>query len=509
MFSTIKQTEKNVIKTLEDNQHRKNLEELVNMYRSVSSLLYSTEELKDKIYPEIKKEFDEVFEVQDKMVTRVIQVGQLISTISKESERTSTSVDIDKMISDLKIALPEMDKNIEVAYEMALKLSRIQVSPSLYVLNKEKSDPELVKLFTESSLASFIKNPSIANLNESDNDIKKLKSLYEGSFDTIIKKITPFMDKVYKVFKSTVKKNDEVFDKYVAPYIKNEIVLSEEDSGDEASPYVLQIKRNAKKAIAELDMTHPYSTELEDAFNSYSDLADIINRATTLKKELSDDIKAEMDELFKLEEREYNNVVDLGEIIVAYSTISSRAASKDALAKMFVKLLNEAIPEHATIIEDIYKANVESQKFIAKSSIKVSKNNLEESIDMLRNIYSTIQSFVMKVMNSVLPRVKKVESLHATLKKINGKLNIQEQVITEDEDNNCCYCVYQPNVAVFGVSDTEEKAYESANQWIDGSDIVTKEKLKVAKCSKEVVDYYNLNGTPEQFKVEDGILKIV
>ena len=41
------------------------------------------------------------------MVTRVLQIGDLIATISKDSVRNNETVNIDQMIADLKTALPE------------------------------------------------------------------------------------------------------------------------------------------------------------------------------------------------------------------------------------------------------------------------------------------------------------------------------------------------------------------------------------------------------------------
>ena len=55
MFNDIKKTERNITKTLTTGAEKYKIEGLADMYRQVSSLLYKTEELKDKVYPEIKK----------------------------------------------------------------------------------------------------------------------------------------------------------------------------------------------------------------------------------------------------------------------------------------------------------------------------------------------------------------------------------------------------------------------------------------------------------------------
>ena len=57
------------------------------------------------------------FQEQDRMVTRVLQIGDLIATISKDSVRNNETVNIDQMIADLKTALPEYEQLIQQTYD--------------------------------------------------------------------------------------------------------------------------------------------------------------------------------------------------------------------------------------------------------------------------------------------------------------------------------------------------------------------------------------------------------
>ena len=111
------------------------------------------------------------------------------------------------------------------------------------------------------------------------------------------------------------------FAKYVAPYVvTKEPVLLEEEGVE--SPYVTQIKRLSKKATAQLDTGAEYVGELKTQLEAYSDLVEIINRAEEMKKEISNELKEEMSNLFETEERVYNNVIDLGSNIVAFTSLN-------------------------------------------------------------------------------------------------------------------------------------------------------------------------------------------
>lgn len=509
MFNDIKKTERNITKTLTTGAEKYKLEGLADMYRQVSSLLYKTEELKDKVYPEIKKEFDEIFQEQDRMVTRVLQIGDLIATISKDSVRNSESVNMDQMIADLKTALPEYEQLIQQTYDATLQLTRIQVSPSLYVLNKDTADPERLKKFTEGKLAKFLKSPSLELLVESKAEMRAVRKHLREGLGEIIARLKPFMDKLYRTIRSIGKKSDDIFDKYVAPYIATKEPVLLEEEGVE-SPYVTQIKRLSKKATAQLDTGAEYVGALKTQLEAYSDLVDIINRAEEMKKEISNELKEEMSNLFETEERIYNNVIDLGSNIVAFTSINeTRAGAEKTVAKKFIELLSEAIPEMTTMIEDIYKAHVTTSEYTAKSSIKVSKENISESIETLRGIYTKLQSFAFKIVNALLPRLKKVEKINDQLSSIVGELSVVTESVDEVSEDDCCFCVYQPNVAVFGAGATEDEAFEQAKQWVDSNSEDWKGNFQVAKCSSEVVDYYNVNGTPDSFVVEDGVLRIV
>ena len=104
---------------------------------------------------------------------------------------------------------------------------------------------------------------------------------------------------------------------------------------------------------------------------------------------------------------------------------------------------------------------------------------------------------------------KKVEKINDQLSSIVGELSVVTESVDELSEDDCCFCVYQPNIAVFGAGATEDEAFEQAKQWVDSSSEDWKGNFQVAKCSSEVVDYYNVNGTPDSFVVENGVLRIV
>ena len=54
-----------------------------------------------------------------------------------------------------------------------------------------------------------------------------------------------------------------------------------------------------------------------------------------MKKEISNELKEEMSNLFETEERVYNNVIDLGSNIVAFTSLNARGPEK-TIAKKFI-----------------------------------------------------------------------------------------------------------------------------------------------------------------------------
>ena len=53
---------------------------------------------------------------------------------------------------------------------------------------------------------------------------------------------------------------------------------------------------------------------------------------------------------------------------------------------------------------------------------------------------------------------KKVEKINDQLSSIVGELSVVTESVDELSEDDCCFCVYQPNIAVFGAGATEDEA---------------------------------------------------
>lgn len=507
MFREIHKKEKTIRKMLQTGDYEKNFVEAANLYRNVSYIIHQSNQIRDKIYPDIREKFEEVFNEEDKLHSRALQIGDVLINLGKDSTRTKEVVDSEAILTALKGFLPEYAELIDQTYENNLQLARIQTNPSLYVLSKEHSDPKLLKRFEE-AYDKFNKNPSVATLNESKGfSFDEFKQKGKDVIDSALRKLQPFFQKMLRTNKKLANKSEELYNKYLSGLQLSDTVVSEATTDDSPEhPHVSKIKRLSNKSIATVDEGSEFAKEIKGLATSYENLGKIIKRAEELKKEISSDMFDETNELFDEQERAYNSVIDLGEVLVAIGRETSRAGSKAKVMKSFIEELKGLIPEHEELIEDIYIMNKNIEEVDSKSRVS-SKNLTEDTIEKMAKWVESIQRFVKKGINIIRGKTrrlsKKTRELKDNLKDVDGL--VKESIFQEEVQNPTHYCVYQPGMAIFGVGKTEKDAWNDAEEWADTTEKDWKKSFKIAPCTTELYKLVKEKGTPDSWEETDGI----
>lgn len=513
MYNKVHRTEKNIRKILQDDTaYKQEFVEAAQLYRDVSYTVSRAEEVRRKIYPEIKNKFDEIFNDQDKILTRVVQIGNLLITLSKDSVTTSENVEVQNILTQLKSFLPEYAELIDKVFQRNMEMARIQVNPSLYVLDKNTSNKDVLSNFMESKFSKFRKQPNLVTLNESHKlfSYDELKAKGVDIMKQVVTKLTPLMNKMSRAIRSIVNKSEELVSKYNIDVAINkftnstDVVQETKEVADNnvENPHIKTIKRLSTKATASIDPESVLATELKGLIEEYDAVGDIANRAMELKKQVSDEIKDEVLDLFTEQERSLNSVIDLGEVIVAVTGSNyTRAGRAETVMKNFIEELKTLLPEVETTIEAIYRMNKSLTEVPRKSTIKskVTEDIIQRTVDFIERI----QRFITKS-KGILQSKNRV--MRNSIKQLKDKLNnmdvVVEQLIKEEQINNPShYCVLYPDIAIFGVGKSEEDAWKDAEKWADTTQPDWKKHMQVKPCTSDVYDSVKANGSPDKWNI--------
>lgn len=507
MYREIHKLEKTIRKILDNGTElQEDFVQAANLYRDAAYIVNRSKQIRDSIFPDIKEKFEQVFEEEDKIHTRALQVGEALVSIGKDSERATTDIDPDALLTALKNFLPEYVDIIEKAYENNMQLARISTKPTLYVLDKEHSSPEVMKQFTE-AFKNFQKSPSVATLNEARGfSWAEMKAKGSDVINTALRKLEPFFNKMLRTNKALSKKADNLYNSTIAQFMTTTVTEATTDDSPE-HPHVSRIKRLSNKAIATVDESSDFGKEIVQLAKDYEGLNSIIKRAEDLKSDIASDLKGEMVELFDEQERAYNSVIDLGNVIVALTKEGgTRSGAVDKVLAGFITELKSLIPEHEELIENIYEMN----KVVNKVSVKpriTTKGITEGAIDKMAKWVEAIQRFVTKMVSRLKPKTRKLSQKIRNISDRIAKIDsmVTETVFKEDIANPTHFCVYQPGMAIFGVGKTKKEAWDDAKEWADNTGKDWKKSFKVAPCTKDLYDYVKDKGTPDTWDETNGV----
>lgn len=505
MFKEIHTVDKQLRKILQSGNYHDDIVQVVNSYRNITHIIKQTIEISNRIYPEIKEKAITVFNTQSSMFGKAIQVGKLLITMLRNHDNNSDIVNIMNTIQDFLLQYTDLMSNV---YDSNMQLVRIQVNPSLFVMD------DSTKRFMETVYKRFNDNPNIATLNESSNtsNITTLSSKGVDVMNQVIRKLTPFIDKMTRAMTSIDVKSTRLFrqfdiDGLIKKYDNVGGTVMESSSND--YPQVITMRRLSDNAISNIKDS-VYATEITSIIEEYVAIADIMGRSESLRNEVSDEITSEVVDIFKEQERSLNAIIDLGEVITSIVKLAKEhTKTTSTIMDSFIKSISLLIPESVEIVEGIYHVN----KVLADTSKKstISNKVTENSIQTLVDWATKLQSFSNKTIAILQTKNRKLRNGMTKIKdKISNIDVITEQTIKKEQLSNPSHvCVVYPDVAIFGVGKDANEAWLDAEKWADTTQVDWKSHMQLRKCTTAVYDYVKSNGTPNDWEVINNTITLV
>ena len=505
--STIEKNEKEIRKIITDEAMSKDFERTAELYYNLSDIAKRAETIKTDIDKTIIENVKSYFSDADRTIQKALSVGDLLVKVGKDSTRRTTSYNTENVIKELKKAIPKLAGVIEDIYKKHLELSKTPTSPKLYVFKRNEQD----------KFDSIING----NMNEStvsSNIIKKLITTFKANLLSHLKKfvkekaavvddIVSSMNMLTETKKyytgldaKTKEKREKHFNKYKNKSKKN-IKESTMTDNNERSTMLenIKTKKNEVSACLSEGVEHD---QLHDLLEEYVAASDIASTATAMRSEIAESIKEEVINLFDVEDAILNKFLEVGDYIIVVCREGERVNNKKAL-EGFVEELSQTIPDYVDVIENIMKTNQDITQVDVKP--RTSVKSLDESI--VESISSKIEKFMSyvkgltRVFSKYLPRLSDHNNnLHAKIDML------YEETIMSESIKGDHYCIIQPNFAIFGVGRTEDEAWDSAEEWADTTDENWKQSFEVKPCTKQVFDYVNKSGTPDDWELLNGVV---
>jgi len=136
----IKKNEDEVRKVITDANLSKDFEEAAELYYQASALAKRAESVKSGIDESIIKTVKGYFNASDQTIAKSLQVGGLLVKVGKDSQRSYTNYDTEKVLADVKEALPKLTDVIDDIYKKHLELNKSPTSPRLYVFKRDEEE---------------------------------------------------------------------------------------------------------------------------------------------------------------------------------------------------------------------------------------------------------------------------------------------------------------------------------------------------------------------------------
>lgn len=507
--STIEKNEKEIRKIITDEAMSKEFERTAELYYNLSDIAKRAETIKTDIDKTIIENVKSYFSDADRTIQKALSVGDLLVKVGKDSARSTTSYNTDNVIKELKKAIPKLAGVIEDIYKKHLELSKTPTSPKLYVFRRNEQD----------KFDSIING----NMNEStvsSNIIKKLITTFKANLLSHLKKfvkekaavvddIVSSMNMLTESKKyytgldaKTKEKREKHFNKYKNKSKKN-IKESTMTDNNERSTMLenIKTKKNEVSACLSEGVEHD---KLHDLLEEYVAASDIASTATSMRSEIAESIKEEVINLFDVEDAILNKFLEVGDYIIVVCREGERVNNKKAL-EGFVEELSQTIPDYVDVIENIMKTNQDITQVDVKP--RTSVKSLDESI--VESISSKIEKFMSYVKGLTRVFSKYLPRLSDHNNNLRAKIDmLYEETIMSESIKGDHYCIIQPNFAIFGVGRTEDEAWDSAEEWADTTDENWKQSFEVKPCTKQVFDYVNKSGTPDDWELSNGVVAL-
>lgn len=263
----------------------------------------------------------------------------------------------------------------------------------------------------------------------------------------------------------------------------------------------IKTKKNEVSACLSEGVEHD---KLHDLLEEYVAASDIASTATAMRSEIAESIKEEVINLFDVEDAILNKFLEVGDYIIVVCREGERVNNKKAL-EGFVEELSQTIPDYVDVIENIMKTNQDITQVDVKP--RTSVKSLDESI--VESISSKIEKFMSYVKGLTRVFSKYLPRLSDHNNNLRAKIDmLYEETIMSESIKGDHYCIIQPNFAIFGVGRTEEEAWNSAEEWADTTDENWKQSFEVKPCTKQVFDYVNKSGTPDDWELSNGVVAL-
>lgn len=263
----------------------------------------------------------------------------------------------------------------------------------------------------------------------------------------------------------------------------------------------IKIKKNEVSACLSEGVEHD---QLHDLLEEYVAASDIASTATSMRSEIAESIKEEVINLFDVEDAILNKFLEVGDYIIVVCREGERVNNKKAL-EGFVEELSQTIPDYVDVIENIMKTNKDITQVDVKprTSVKSLDESLVESISSKIEKFMSYVKGLTRVFSKYLPRLSDHNN------NLRAKIDmLYEETIMSESIKGDHYCIIQPNFAIFGVGRTEDEAWNSAEEWADTTDENWKQSFEVKPCTKQVFDYVNKAGTPDEWELSDGVVAL-
>ena len=216
---TIEQNEQEIKKVIDDPETSKQFKDTVELYYNVSDIAKRAEKIKSNVDKKIITNVKGYFNDADQTIVKALQIGDLLVKVGKDATRNTTNYDTDKILSELKKAMPKLESLIEDIYKKHLELSKSPVSPRLYVFKKDEE--EKFKKIISGDMNEASDNILLKVLKEFSSNLKQhLMGFLEEKksiVNDIISSLTPMIEskKYYKGLDANTKeKREKHFDKY-------------------------------------------------------------------------------------------------------------------------------------------------------------------------------------------------------------------------------------------------------------------------------------------------------
>jgi len=131
---------------------------LANEYIELSEAIDQLSTRQSELNLKAKEEGEYLFDAEDEVLTRVIDTVSATLTISKKIVDKKSSVDMDKVVSDLIELMPELKDKVEEIIKANTKISEVEKSPRLTIKSKvtEAANPiQAVRNFVSKATSYF------------------------------------------------------------------------------------------------------------------------------------------------------------------------------------------------------------------------------------------------------------------------------------------------------------------------------------------------------------------